>query len=196
MRQRSRSMSGTDASLTRAANIYSFVTNTWSRRQSKMKMRVAKDRVVAVRYILKDDQGNLLDSNTDGEPLSYIHGTGMLLAGVESALVGKTAGEETEVSLTAEDGYGVRDESLVTTVPREKLAALDKEELGTRFHMETEDGQKVYTLVRRDEKEVVLDGNHPLAGVDLQFNLTVLEVRDATAEERDHGHVHDSAEPH
>ena len=116
-----------------------------------MGLSVGKDKAVAIRYILKDDRGNLLDSNTDGEPLSYIHGSGMLLSGVESALEGKAEGDETHVSLTAENGYGVRDESLKITVPLEKLTALENEELGTRFQMETEDGQKVYTLVGREE---------------------------------------------
>ena len=159
-------------------------------------MTIAKDRVVTIQYTLMDDKGNVLDTNLNSAPLSYLHGTGMLLPGVEAALEGKTSGDDATVHLAAEQGYGVRDDSLLLIVPREQLKELETEDIGARFKAKTSDGEQVFTLVGMDDENWTIDGNHPLAGVDLNFAISVLDIRESSDEERDHGHVHNHIDPH
>jgi FKBP-type peptidyl-prolyl cis-trans isomerase SlyD len=153
-------------------------------------MQVEKNKVVEIDYTLKDDNGDVLDSSQGGEPLSYIQGIGNLIPGVENALEGKSSGERVEITVPPETGYGVRDESLLLTIEREKLAEVEDLKEGLRFRMDSPDGPMIFTVVRIDEREVLVDGNHPLAGMTLNFDITVQSVREATTEELEHGHVH------
>jgi FKBP-type peptidyl-prolyl cis-trans isomerase SlyD len=159
-------------------------------------MRIAKNKVVSFDYTLSDAAGEVLDSSAGKEPLSYIHGTGSLIPGLESVLEGKSAGDELEVSIAPEDGYGERDEALIDTLSREQLRDLESLREGLMFTMDDEEGTRIYTVLKIAGDEVTVDGNHPLAGKTLHFAVTVQEVRDASAEELDHGHVHDGHDHH
>ena len=154
-------------------------------------MQIEKDRVVAIDYTLKDDNGEVLDSSAGRQPLSYIQGAGNLIPGVENALEGKNAGERLEITVPPETGYGVRDDSLQMSIEREKFGEVEDLKEGLRFRMDTPDGAAVFTVVAIGETEVQVDGNHPLAGMTLNFDITVQSVREATTEELEHGHVHE-----
>jgi FKBP-type peptidyl-prolyl cis-trans isomerase SlyD len=152
-------------------------------------MQIAKHRVVTIDYTLTDDAGTVIDSSRGSEPLAYVHGIGSLISGLESALEGQTAGASLKVRVAPEQGYGTRDERLVQSVPREAFEG-DELEVGMRFRAHTPDGEMVFTVVDVLGESVTVDGNHPLAGVPLNFAVKVVAVRDATAEEMSHGHVH------
>jgi FKBP-type peptidyl-prolyl cis-trans isomerase SlyD len=152
-------------------------------------MQIAKQSVVTIDYTLTDPHGEVLDSSTADEPLTYIHGSGSIIPGLENALAGKAAGDAIQVTIPPADGYGDRDEDLVQAVPRERFPD-GSIEVGMRFHAEGEDGTRVVTVVAVDEQKVTVDANHPLAGMTLAFAVKILEVRDATADELEHGHVH------
>jgi FKBP-type peptidyl-prolyl cis-trans isomerase SlyD len=153
-------------------------------------MHVAKHKVVSINYTLKDDAGAVLDSSTGGDPLAYIHGIGNLVPGLERELEGKQAGDKLKVSIAAQDGYGERDAELVQQVPKRMFDGANAIEPGMRFHAMGEGGVRVVTVTRVVGDMVTVDGNHPLAGQTLHFDVEVMAVRDATREELDHGHVH------
>ena len=153
-------------------------------------MQVEKNKVVEIEYTLKDDNGRVVDSSEGGEPLSYIQGVGNLIPGVESALEGKSSGERVQITVPPETGYGMRNESLVLSVERDKFSEIEDLREGLRFQMDTPDGSMVFSVVEVGDAEVVVDGNHPLAGMTLNFDITIQSVRDATPEELEHGHVH------
>jgi FKBP-type peptidyl-prolyl cis-trans isomerase SlyD len=152
-------------------------------------MQIGADKAVTIHYTLRDDAGQTLDSSDGRDPLTYLHGTGNIVPGLEKALDGKQAGDEIKVTLTPDQGYGARDESNVRNVPLRKLPD-GKIEPGMRLRVQTPDGYllALVTAVRGDY--ATLDANHPLAGMTLHFEVKVVEVRDATDEEREHGHVH------
>jgi FKBP-type peptidyl-prolyl cis-trans isomerase SlyD len=153
-------------------------------------MQVEKNKVVEIDYTLKDDDGQLLDSSEGRDPLSYIQGVGNLIPGVESALEGKSAGERVQIIVPPESGYGVRDDSLVLSIERDKFSEVGDLQEGARFRMETQKGPVIFTVLKVGDSEVLVDGNHPLAGMSLNFDITIQSVREATSEELDHGHVH------
>lgn len=153
-------------------------------------MQIDKHKVVTIDYTLKDDAGNLIDQS-EGGAFAYLHGEGNIIPGLETALVGKSSGEEVTVSISPEEGYGVRDDDKTQAVPREMFSSEAEIEAGMQFHAEGPEGQTlVVTVVEVGENEVTVDGNHPLAGVHLNFEVKVIDVREATAEEISHGHVH------
>jgi len=141
-------------------------------------------------YTLTGSDGTNLDTSEGQEPLAYIQGTGNLIPGLESALEGKAAGDHLEVSLPPEEGYGVRDDSLMQTIAREQFEGVEDLQVGMQFEARDDEGEQVVTIVKIEEEVVTVDGNHPLAGEILNFNVDVVEVRDATSEELEHGHVH------
>lgn len=152
-------------------------------------MQISKHKVVTIDYTLTDDDGSVIDSSEGAEPLAYIQGSGQIIRGLESALEGRGAGESLNVKIAPEEAYGTRDESLVRDVPRKLFDAAEINP-GMQFFTQSEQGRQVFTVVDVSDSSVRLDGNHPLAGVNLNFAVTVVGVRDATAEELDHGHVH------
>ncbi len=159
-------------------------------RQVGRDMRVAQNRVVSVDYTLTDDGGQVLDSSDGREPLSYLHGVGGIIPGLERELEGKQAGDEFQAIVAPEDAYGLRDEDLRQAIPRHQFDDIEELELGMQFRVDSNVGPQVITIVEIAEDVVTVDGNHPLAGVNLNFAITVREVREATAEELDHGHAH------
>jgi FKBP-type peptidyl-prolyl cis-trans isomerase SlyD len=154
-------------------------------------LKIAANCVVSIQYKLTDDAGEILDSSDDGEPMVYLHGAGNLIPGLEKALAGKSAGDSFNVTIQPEDGCGVVNEDLIQTVPRSHFGAVDTIEPGMRFEASGEDGQTQLIVVTDvAEDEITVDGNHPLAGEVLHFDVGVEEVRTATDEELSHGHAH------
>lgn len=151
---------------------------------------IAEKKVVSINYTLKDDKGQVLDSSEGKDPLVYLHGSHNIIPGLEQALEGKQADDDLNVRVEPEEAYGVRDDSKVQSVPRDMFGDQDVQ-VGAQYHAAGPDGESlVVTVVEADEQEVTVDGNHPLAGVALNFDVKVVEVRDATEEEIEHGHVH------
>lgn len=153
-------------------------------------MQIDKHRVVTLHYTLKDDQGNILDQSSDGS-FCYLHGASNIIPGLENALTGKNSGEELSVKVQPGDAYGEHDASRTQTVPREMFPPEHNPEPGMQFHAQGPDGQALLvTIVKVEGDQVTVDGNHPLAGVPLNFDVKVIEVREATSEEIEHGHAH------
>lgn len=151
---------------------------------------VAADKVVLIHYTLTDDSGKVLDSSSGGEPLAYIQGHGNLIPGLERELEGKTAGTKLSVRVSPEDGYGVRDPALVQRVPLRAFGGT-KVQPGMQFQAQDSSGHpRVVTVMGIQGDMVTVDGNHALAGQNLNFEVEITEVRDATTEELEHGHVH------
>jgi FKBP-type peptidyl-prolyl cis-trans isomerase SlyD len=159
-------------------------------------MQIANDAVASLEYTLTDDQGNVIDSSVGGEPLAYLHGAGNIIPGLESALEGKKAGDSFKVSIAPADGYGEKNEAMLQVVPRNMFQGVDNIEVDMQFHAQTDHGMQVITVVAVDGDNVTVDGNHPLAGQNLNFDVKVLEVRAATEEELEHGHVHGAGGHH
>lgn len=146
-------------------------------------MKISNHKSVTVHYTLKDDAGNVVDTSVGRDPLNYIHGTGGVLPGFETALDGKSQSDVISFSLSPQEGYGERNPSLIFKLPREKFADIEDLREGLQFAVNGPQGGMVMTVVKVRDKDVTLDGNHPLAGCALHFEVEVLEVRDATEEE-------------
>lgn len=153
-------------------------------------MQIEKNRVVLVHYTLRDEQGQVLDSSNGRGPLSYLHGKGNIIPGLEQALAGKAAGEKLDVTVPPEQGYGRRDDRLVQIIPRSKFAGGSELTPGMQVRATGSQGARMVTIVRVERDFVTIDANHPLAGRTLHFSVEVAEVRKATHEEVSHGHVH------
>ena len=153
-------------------------------------MQIDKHKIVSIDYTLTDDQGEVIDSSEGSEPLAYLHGVGGIIPGLERALEGKSAGDQLKVSLAPEDGYGQRNEDLCQGVPRSEFAEVEDLAEGMEFRVDSEAGPMVITVVEIGDETVQVDGNHALAGMTLHFEVTICDVREATAEEIEHGHAH------
>jgi len=152
-------------------------------------MQVADKKAVSISYTLKDDAEKVLDTSEGRPPLVYLHGTGSIVPGLEKALEGKQSGDEVHVDLSAADAYGHRDENKIRKVPLRKLPA-GKVTVGTRYRVQT-DGGPVSALVTAIQGDyATIDANHPLADMNLHFDVKVVDVRDATPDELAHGHAH------
>lgn len=159
-------------------------------------MQIANDVVALIEYTLTDDQGNVIDSSVGGEPLAYLHGAGNIIPGLEDALEGKKVGDSFKVAVAPAEGYGEKDEGLLQVVPRSMFRGVDQIEVGMQFHAQTDYGMQVITVAKVEGDNITVDGNHPLAGQNLNFDVKVVEVRAATAEELEHGHVHGAGGHH
>ena len=149
-------------------------------------LTIAPNTFVTLDYELRDEDGDLLDASESdgGEPMRYVHGYGMLVPGLESALVGLGAGDEREIIVLAEAGYGEYDEELVLEVDRSELPDPSKVEVGDEFVAESPDGDEIaMTVVEIKDEVIVVDANHPLAGMALRYQVKVRDVRPATDEE-------------
>jgi FKBP-type peptidyl-prolyl cis-trans isomerase SlyD len=153
-------------------------------------MVIEKDRVVTIDYELKDVDGEVLDSSRGAEPLVYIHGNENIIPGLERQLVGKKAGDQVACVVPASEAYGERDDELVFEVPKSEFGDEAELEIGMQFHAHGEGGSKIVTVLGIEGDKVKLDANHPLAGEELHFDVKIVDVREATAEELEHGHVH------
>jgi FKBP-type peptidyl-prolyl cis-trans isomerase SlyD len=153
-------------------------------------VHIEKNRVVTLHYTLRDEQGTVIDSSSGRAPLSYLHGKNNLIPGLEEALSGKSAGDEFDVTVPPERGYGRRDDRLVQIVPRSRFAENLELTPGMQVRASGPQGARMVTVVRVERDFVTVDANHPLAGRTLYFSVAVTEVRKATHEEVSHGHVH------
>jgi len=143
-------------------------------------------------YALRSDEGSLIDQSQPGQPLSYLHGHKNIIPGLESALEGKSVGDEVEVRVSPEEGYGEPNPALEQVVPKERFQGIENIEVGMQFQASTDQGPVSVRVVDVGDEDVTVDGNHPLAGKHLNFNVTVQDIRSATEEELAHGHVHQS----
>lgn len=157
-------------------------------------MQIAQHAVASLRYTLTDSQGDILDEATNEEPFVYLHGANNIIPGLENALVGKQKNDQLQVTIPPEEAYGVHDERLTEKVSKEMFGDVDEAQLvpGAQFHAQTNAGQEIITIASVQDDTVTIDGNHPLAGATLHFDVTVLDVRTATEEELSHGHAHDA----
>lgn len=154
-------------------------------------MQISANTVVSIDYVLTDAAGAVLDRSTAGNPLAYLQGASNIIPGLERALEGKSVGESLQVEVAPADGYGDYDQDLVQVVSRELFEDVDAVEPGMRFQANSDSGTLLVTVTDVSDDGVTVDGNHPLAGQTLTFDVTVAGVREATAEELAHGHVHD-----
>lgn len=149
-------------------------------------MQITKNTVASIHYTLRDNEGTVIDSSEGRDPLNYLHGAGNLIPGMEEGLEGKSAGEKVNLQIDPEKGYGEKDENLVQQVPR---SAFGEQEVKPGMRFSTNQGG-VVTVTDVGQESITVDGNHPLAGVPLNFDVEIVEVRGATEEEISHGHVH------
>lgn len=154
-------------------------------------MQIAENAVVAIHYTLTNDAGETLDSSRErNEPLAYLHGHGNIIPGLENALTGKQAGDALKVTVQPAEGYGERHDEMIQDVPRDAFQGVDDIQPGMQFQANTETGPRLFTITEVNGDTVTVDGNHPLAGTTLHFDVEIAEVREASAEELSHGHVH------
>jgi len=159
-------------------------------------MQIATNRVVLIHYTLTNDAGETLDSSSGRDPLAYLHGKGNLIPGLEAELLGRTAGEKLNVRIAPENGYGEVDPALVQDVPRTAFQNIDDIQIGMRFQTQSARGPQVVVVTALTDDAVRVDANHPLAGQHLNFAVEITEVREASAEELAHGHVHGAGGHH
>ncbi len=153
-------------------------------------LTVEKDRVVRFHYTVKDEAGEALETTEGGHPQAILYGHGSVPAGVEAALAGHKAGDEVSVTLAPAEAYGERREDYTQRISKKYLPKNRRVQPGTAVVLHTEQGPRLVTVIKVGHKVVDVDLNHPFAGRTLQFELTIVEVREASEEEVAHGHVH------
>lgn len=160
-----------------------------------MSDKVEKNRVVGFTYILKDSSGKVLDESQQ-EALEYLHGHDNIVPGLETALTGLTVGDKKDVTVLPEDAYGLWEEELIQPFPKDAFPDDLELAVGLELETETDEGGVILRVKEIREDEVLMDGNHPLAGETLYFSVVIQSIRSATAEEIDHGHVHSKGHHH
>ncbi|MGB5278749.1 MAG: peptidylprolyl isomerase [Gammaproteobacteria bacterium] len=153
-------------------------------------MQIGDQKVVTLHYTLTDSEGRVIDKSDDGT-FAYLHGASNIIPGLENALAGKSTGEEVTISVSPEEGYGARDDAMLQQVPKSMFEDGSQIAVGSQFHAQGPNGEMlIVTVMEVQDEHVLVDGNHPLAGVDLHFDVTIIDVREASAEELEHGHAH------
>lgn len=153
-------------------------------------MKVAQDSVVSFHYTLKDEAGAVIDQSR-GEPLAYLHGHGQIVPGLERELTGRTTGDKLQVRVSPAEGYGEHDPALIQQIPRAAFSRIPDLRVGMSLQAQTRGGGHTMVTVKEIGAELVtIDGNHELAGKPLFFDIEIAEVREASAEELSHRHVH------
>ena len=153
-------------------------------------MTITKGSVVLFDYTLTDDDKEIIDSSKDGGPLAYLHGEGQIVKGLEKAMEGRGAGDSFKISVSPAEGYGLPDPAKIATVTADQIEGGEELEEGMQLEASSDAGEQIVVVTKIEGNKVTLDGNHPLAGMTLHFDITIREVRAATAEEIEHGHVH------
>ena len=156
---------------------------------------IANDLVVLFNYKLTNAEGETLDQS-QGEPLAYLQGAGNIIPGLEKAMLGKTTGDKFTVTIPAAEAYGEYNTDLVQEVPKQMFQGVDNIEAGMQFQAQTDDGVQIVTVKAVEGENVIVDANFPLAGQDLTFDVEIVDIRDASQEELDHGHVHGAGGHH
>lgn len=152
-------------------------------------MKITENHVVSIHYTLTNNEGMVLDKS-DEQPLLYIQGLGQLIPGLEKEIEGKEKGNKFQVTVEPKDAYGERNDQMIQVVPKTEFEDSSAIEQGMQFQVEGPQGPIVFTAIEIREEEIVLDANHPLAGETLNFDVEIADIREATKEELDHGHVH------
>jgi FKBP-type peptidyl-prolyl cis-trans isomerase SlyD len=155
-------------------------------------MKIESNKVVLMHYTLKNKNGDVIDTSEGREAMAFIQGVGHIIPGLEKELEGRGSGDKVATVVTPEEGYGLRSDENVHQVPLAnfKSEGDEKLEAGMQVQVETNQGASVAMVAAIEDDLVTLDMNHPLAGETLHFNVEIVEVRDATSEELEHGHVH------
>lgn len=153
-------------------------------------MQVAPNAVVSIHYTLTNDAGEKIDTSEGREPLAYLHGKGQIVPGLEKELEGKAAGEKVQARVAPEEGYGEKIDAMVQDIPMDAFQGVESVEPGMQFQAQTENGPLTVTVTKVEGDTATVDGNHPLAGETLNFDVEIVEVREASAEEIEHGHAH------
>lgn len=151
-------------------------------------MNISPDKVVSFHFTLKNTEGKTIESSVGAEPLVYLHGHKAIVPGLEEALDGRRQGDKFNVTLPPEKAYGPRNEKLVQKVPRDQFPESPK--VGMQFESRTPQGSMIITVTAVSDKDVTIDANPEMAGKTLVFDIEVVDVREATEEEKSHGHVH------
>ncbi len=154
-------------------------------------MTITKDSAVFFNYTLTDSQGTVLDKSQDGQPLGYLHGHGNIISGLEKQLEGKKVGDTLKAVVEPAEAYGEHIAEAVQEIPREHFQGVDNIEVGMQFQAQAENGQPINVLVTAvTDSTVTVDANHPLAGKQLTFDVEIVDIREASKEELEHGHIH------
>lgn len=153
-------------------------------------MNIAKDKVVSIDYTLTNDKGDVLDSSSGREPLAFLQGYGNLIPGLEKELEGKAKGDKLVAIIPPEEAYGVRSEEMVQDVPIENFEKPEDIHVGAQFQVQMQEHVHIATVTEVKENIITVDMNHPLADETLHFDVEVMDVREASKEELEHGHVH------
>jgi FKBP-type peptidyl-prolyl cis-trans isomerase SlyD len=153
-------------------------------------MQVADNMAVSIHYTLTNDDGEVLDSSIGDEALVFLQGSGNIISGLENAMIGKVVGDKFNVRIAPEEAYGELMEDMIQVISRDMFEGIDDIEVGMQFHADVSSGSGVVTVVSIDDENITIDGNHPLAGLPLTFDVEVIDVRPATKEETAHGHIH------
>lgn len=153
-------------------------------------MQIGPETVVSFHYTLRDEAGKALETSLGGQPATYLHGANNIIPGLESAMIGREAGESFSATVTPEQGYGQHDPDKAQRVPIKHLSFSGKLSPGAVVQLSTSDGMRTVTVVKAGRHSADIDTNHPLAGQTLVFDIELVEVRAASAEELAHGHAH------
>jgi FKBP-type peptidyl-prolyl cis-trans isomerase SlyD len=160
-------------------------------------MTVKKDAVVEMHYTLKNDAGEVVDSSKGQDPMPFIQGRGNIIPGLEKALEGMKVGDTCDVSVKPEDAYGVHHAEGIQEIPKEALQGIENLEIGMELQSQDEQGNPFIVRIEEIKDDVVIiNANHPLSGQTLHFNVSIESVREATADELEHGHVHSASCSH
>jgi len=159
-------------------------------------MKIEEGKVVFLNFVLTDEKGEILEDTREVGDFSYIHGLGDFIPKVEEVLEGKTKGFESKIVVEPAEGYGDYSEELIYEMPKSDFEGFDDIYVGLDFQAETEEGVIPLSIVEITDETIIADGNHPFAGKTITFELKVSDVREATEEELEHGHVHTEGHCH
>ncbi|MDA3915330.1 peptidylprolyl isomerase [Oleiagrimonas sp.] len=159
-------------------------------------MQIADRTVASFHYTLTNEGGDVIDTSREREPLAYLHGAGNIVPGLEKAMAGRTEGDTFKVEVTPDEGYGPRHDELVQTLPKSSFQGAPEPKPGMQFQGQGPQGPVMVVVTEVEGDQVTIDGNHPLAGKTLNFDIEVTEVRSANEEELTHGHVHGAGGEH
>ncbi len=162
-----------------------------------MTLMIGKHSVVSIHYTLRDEEGEVMDSSEGKEPLAYLHGENNLIPGLENELQGKTAGAKFQATIAPGDAYGEVNDEFIQTIDKQMFQGAESIEPGMTFVAQGQGGQqRQVRVVKVEGDDVTIDANHPMAGKTLHFDVEVVEVREATPQELEHGHVHAGGHDH
>jgi FKBP-type peptidyl-prolyl cis-trans isomerase SlyD len=153
-------------------------------------MIAEKDKVVSFHYTLNGSEGQQMETSREKDPMTYLHGANNIIPGLENAMEGHAINDEFSVTVQPEEAYGVRNENNVQRVPLKRLKGVGKVSAGQVLNLQTDKGQVQVTVLKVGRFNVDVDGNHPLAGRELTFDVEITDIREASAEELKHRHVH------